>query len=131
MKAFGRVFSNEAKRGVTSDGCVVHVNTAEVNWRRLTGFNNGKYDLAIIFKDDVWCGWFAEIIYGSFTLYVWGDECLDYDGTLDEKVDYIKNLIFNNIIYTGKQPSPIKPILISGIYNIKHLIIKDTMFDID
>lgn len=130
MKAFGRIFSNEVKRGATSDGCVVHVNTAEVNWRRLTGFNNGEYDLAIIFKDDVWCGWSADVLFTGFTLHVDGTDCLDYEGTLDEKVDYIKCLVLNTIITSTKYISPIQNIIKNRVYNIKHLIIRDTMFEI-
>lgn len=130
MKAFGRVFSNEAKRGVTRTGCVVHVNTADVNWSRLTGFNKGEHDIAIIFEDDDWCGWHADIIYHCFTLHIDGNDCLDYEGTLDDKIEYIKNLVLNPIRKSTVYYNPIQNFIWTKDYNIKHLIIKDTMFEI-
>lgn len=125
-----RVFSSKALRGVTSDGCVVHVNKAEAPWCLLTGLNKGEYDLAIIFEDDAWCGWHADVLFAGFTLHVDGTDCLDYVGTLDEKVDYIKCLVLNTIITSTKYISPIQNIINNRVYNIKHLIIRDTMFDI-
>lgn len=131
MRRFNRVFSNEALRAVTSDGCVVHMNTTDVNLSRLTGFRKDGHDLAIVFEADDECGWHADIIYHCFTLHVDGNDCLNYEGTLDDKIEYIKNLVLNPIRKSSIYYNPIQNFVWTKDYSIKHIVIKDTMFKID